>query len=54
MERFGANTQPAKNFQVKILQGIFLEGSAGIVPPFFVFLEKNGRFTENGRIYRKL
>lgn len=53
MERFGANTQPAKNFQVKILQGIFWKG----VPEsclFFVFLEKNGRFTENGRIYRKL
>lgn len=41
MERFGANTRPAKNFQVKILQGIFWKG----VPEsclFFVFLEKNG------------
>nr|DAU29367.1 MAG TPA: hypothetical protein [Caudoviricetes sp.] len=37
MERFGANTHPAKNFQVKILQGIFLEGSAGVVPLFCIF-----------------
>lgn len=53
MERFGANTHPAKNFQVKILQGIFWKG----VPEsclFFVFLGKNGWFTENGRICRKL
>lgn len=53
MERFGANTHPAKNFQVKILQGIFWKGVPESCLFFLYFweimdsLQKMVEFTEN-------
>ena len=55
MERFGANTHPAKNFQVKILQGIFFGRGCRNRASFLYFwkrmdsLQKMVKFTENCR-----